>query len=350
MSTSYRNLVERAKRGSLEAKDELSRRKYNDTKLKGISNEKIVVRYSSEVKDNCKYISDEIKSIRTKGTVSESILLDSFNSATIEGARTTVESVKKSFSKPCTKSDIMVVNAIKAQNIAYKDGITSDNIRDIWETLTDGVLENKDIAGVKYRVGDVFIGNNFKTVHTPEKVENLDKQMQSLFDFCNSTVKYIIKACVVHFYFVYIHPFCDGNGRFARLWMNSILSGVDTNFKSLVISREINNSLGGYYGSLKESEFSYKGLMDITPFVEYMTGCIVNALDYAKYKRYSDLSEFEAVVCKKLSKRNAGISASNLAEVTGTSTEKARYTLNKLVSKRYLIVDKSHKEYVYYIK
>lgn len=350
MSTSYKNLVERAKRGSTEAKEELNRRSYSDTKLRGINNEKIVVRCSSEIKDNCKYISDEIKSIRTKRTVSESILLDSFSSATIEGARTTVESVKKSFNKPCNKSDIMVVNAIKSQNMAYKDGVTSGNIRDIWEVLTNGVLENKDVAGTKYRVGDVFIGNGLKVEHTPEKVENIDKQMQSLFDFCSNTVNYIVKACIVHFYFVYIHPFCDGNGRFARLWMNSILSGVDTNFKSLVISREINNSLGGYYGSLKESEFSYKGLIDITPFVEYMTGCIVSAIDYAKYKRYSDLSEFEATVYKKLSKRNVGISVSKLAEITGTSTEKARYTLNKLVSKRYLSVDKSHREYVYYIK
>lgn len=38
MSTSYKNLVERASRGSKSSKDELSKRKYKDTGLRGIVN------------------------------------------------------------------------------------------------------------------------------------------------------------------------------------------------------------------------------------------------------------------------------------------------------------------------
>lgn len=350
MSTSYKNLVERANRGSKSSVDELSKRKYKDTGLRGINNEKLVIRNSNELVDNCSYILREIKNIRVDETVSESIMLDSFNSATIEGARTTVDSVKETFHSPISKDDKMVVNAIKAQCGAYNMGISNNNIRSIWETLTLGVLENEGADGVKYRSEMVYIGNPTKIIHIPEKPDKIELRMDSLFNFCEGNKNTIIKAGIVHFYFVYIHPFCDGNGRFARLWMNSILASINSNFKGLVISREINNNLMEYYNSITESEFSYNGLMDITTFLEYMTRCIVNAVDYMKYKRYNRLSDIEQIVYNKIRKNKSGISVKKLSSIMRVNKNKARVILNSLVDKRYLVVDKSSREYKYCIK
>lgn len=350
MSTSYKNLVERANRGSKSSVDELSKRKYKDTGLRGINNEKLVIRNSNELVDNCSYILREIKNIRVGETVSESIMLDSFNSATIEGARTTVDSVKETFHNPISKDDKMVVNAIKAQCGAYNMGISNNNIRSIWEALTLGVLENEGADGVKYRSEMVYIGNPTKIIHIPEKPDKIELRMDSLFNFCEGNKDTIVKACIVHFYFVYIHPFCDGNGRFARLWMNSILTSINSNFKGLVISREINNNLMEYYNSITESEFSYNGLMDITTFLEYMTRCIVNAVDYMKYKRYNRLSDIEQIVYNKIRKNKSGISVKKLSSIMGVNKNKARVILNSLVDKKYLVVDKSSREYKYYIK
>lgn len=350
MSTSYKNLVERASRGSKSSKDELNKRKYKDTGLRGINNEKLVIRNSNELVDNCSYILREIKNIRVGETVSESIMLDSFNSATIEGARTTVDSVKETFHNPISKDDKMVVNAIKAQCEAYNMGILNNNIRSIWEALTLGVLENEGADGVKYRSEMVYIGSSTKIIHTPEKPEKIELRMNSLFNFCEGSADTIIKAGIVHFYFVYIHPFCDGNGRFARLWMNSILASINSNFKGLVISREINNNLMEYYNSITESEFSYNGIMDITTFIEYITRCIVNAVDYMKYKRYNRLSDIEQTVYNKIRKNKSGISVKKLSSIMGLNKNKTRVILNSLVDKRYLVVDKSGREYKYYIK
>lgn len=350
MSTSYKNLVERASRGSKSSKDELNKRKYKDTGLRGINNEKLVIRNSNELVDNCSYILREIKNIRVGETVSESIMLDSFNSATIEGARTTVDSVKETFHNPISKDDKMVVNAIKAQCEAYNMGILNNNIRSIWEALTLGVLENEGADGVKYRSEMVYIGSSTKIIHTPEKPEKIELRMNSLFNFCEGSADTIIKAGIVHFYFVYIHPFCDGDGRFARLWMNSILTSINSNFKGLVISREINNNLMEYYNSITESEFSYNGIMDITTFIEYITRCIVNAVDYMKYKRYNRLSDIEQIVYNKIRKNKSGISVKKLSSIMGVNKNKARVILNSLVDKRYLVVDKSSREYKYCIK
>ena len=196
-------------------------------------------------------------------------------------------------------------------------GISNNNIRSIWEALTLGILENEGADGVKYRSEMVYIGSPTKIIHTPEKPEKIELRMNSLFNFCAGNKDTIIKAGIVHFYFVYIHPFCDGNGRFARLWMNSILVSINSNFKGLVISREINNNLMEYYNSITESEFSYNGIMDITTFVEYITRCIVNAVDYMKYKRYNRLNDIEQIVYDKIRKNKSGISVKKLSSIIG---------------------------------
>lgn len=56
--------------------------------------------------------------------VQDTILLDSWSSATIEGARTTVSNVRKSMTAPKTKDNLMVINTIKGSNYAYGRPIT----------------------------------------------------------------------------------------------------------------------------------------------------------------------------------------------------------------------------------
>lgn len=348
MSESYKNLVKRSIRGSLLAKEELNIRKvlYINTNLLGISNETIVYRYTKSMDDLINYINSQINNIKSNKTYMDVITLDAFSSATIEGARTTVEKVRKNFNCPKTKSDKMVVNTIKAQHLAYSNGITNSNIRNIWNELTDGVCENISKKGKKYRDGMVFIGSSTKIVHEPEKVENIEMRMNNLFEFYDSCPDTILKACIVHFYFVYIHPFCDGNGRFARLWMNKILFSINTNFKDLVISRGINESLTRYYSSIEESEFSYNNMIDITPFIEYMLDILASSVDYMKVKRYTKLSDLDNKILRKLNKD--GMTISKLSKVLNIDSTKIRYSLNKLVDKKFLNVDKSSKEYRYF--
>lgn len=288
MSESYKKLLQKAKYNSESAKKELLARKssYMNTKLRGINDEVIVFRCSNEVKEYKKYINNEIFKVSNNLNVSESILLDAYSSATIEGARTTVERIKNVINNPVTKDDKMVINAIKVQQKVYEVGIHDSNIRNLWEMLVAGVCENTDLAGFKYRSGQVYIGSDMRIVHTPEKADKLNSKMLDLFYFCNNFKDKLVGSCILHFYFVYIHPFCDGNGRFARLWANKLLYDKNSLFSRLVISREINNSINEYYSMLLESEYSYDNMIDITPFIEYLLQCICSAIDYASAKRY----------------------------------------------------------------
>ena len=352
MSESYKKLLQKAKYNSESAKKELLARKssYIDTRLIGINGENIVFRYSNEVKEYKKYIDNEILKVSNSLNVSESILLDAYSSATIEGARTTVERVKNVINNPVTKDDKMIINAIKVQQKVYEVGINDSNIRNLWERLVLGVCENTDLVGSKYRSGQVYIGSDVRIVHTPEKADKINSKMLNLFHFCTNFNDKLIGSCILHFYFVYIHPFCDGNGRFARLWANKLLYDKNSLFSRLVISREINNSINEYYSTLLESEYSYNNMIDITPFIEYLLQCICSAIDYASAKRYIRLSNKESLVLSKLKNNMSGATLKKLCSICNISEGSMRGILHKLEVNKFILVDKSKKAYIYYIK
>ena len=142
----------------------------------------------------------------------------------------------------------------------------------MWEIMTDNCCDNFDIAGTLFRTGDVAVGN-----HIGLRPALLEESMQIWCDYYNSNIldEYpFIKACLLHFAFAYIHPFCDGNGRSARLLMNSYLvsRGFDV-CHTLAFSKEIGENVHAYYTALDSSENVQS---DITPFIDYMLSCIYN--------------------------------------------------------------------------
>lgn len=78
--------------------------------------------------------------------------------------------------------------------------------------------------------------------------------MKSLFEYVkNSNDNLLILAAVFHYYFVYIHPFTDGNGRMARFWVSLILISYNNNFEFIPIEEEIYFNQEKYYLSIEES-------------------------------------------------------------------------------------------------
>lgn len=156
------SLQVKANRGSKSALEEINKRKNSlcNIKLTGIHNEKIIFALSDEINEKVCYINNSILKIDTnKSIMKKQVLLDSYSSATIEGARTTVENVVKAISNQSNnvdKSTQMVINTVKACNIAYKNEINLDNIRNIWEVITYKVCENEHLKGIKFRNGMVY--------------------------------------------------------------------------------------------------------------------------------------------------------------------------------------------------
>lgn len=278
----------------------------------------------------------------------DSVLLDSFHSATIEGARTTIENVKRALKSPETKSDKMVVNIIHALDMIYSGSmITKENIRNLWEVVVKDVCENKGIAGTHYRAGDVYVSSLERIVHTPAPFHELSDYMNSLFAFLNSQeIEPLLKGILSHFYFVYVHPFCDGNGRTARILQNYCLfQGGYEGVRRIRISQAINMHLGAYYKVLEQVEQPQmqagKAVLNLTAFIDYMLERIIEACSLAEKKQYS-LSENEKRLLLRMTRKGLGaeITAAKASDMLGMTAADAVTLLNGLASKGYLLQEK----------
>ena len=77
----------------------------------------------------------------------------------------------------------------------------------------------------KYRTDGVGIFDGEKVVHMAPPANRVPELMGDLFEWLKtSDVHPLIKSCVFHYEFEFIHPFADGNGRTGRLWHTLILA------------------------------------------------------------------------------------------------------------------------------
>lgn len=81
-----------------------------------------------------------------------------------------------------------------------------------------GIIKATDLVG--YRRHQVYIRNS---MHTPLNPDSVLDAMRALSDLMIQEESPLVRAVLGHFFFVYIHPFMDGNGRTARFVMNSQL-------------------------------------------------------------------------------------------------------------------------------
>lgn len=359
MWDTIQKLEYRSKAGILDAGQELERRLSDQAELPlpGIHGEKLILTGVTKLRKRSTELNALYENLTVPHGVKETILLDAWSSATIEGARTTVAQVRQSFDNPKTKDDRMVVNAIAGSNYAYQYPITAKNIRRLWEKVVEGVCENPDQKGILYRDGMVYIGNASRIIHTPAPSEQIPELMSHWFAFREAESEDILtQSFVAHFYFVYVHPFCDGNGRTTRILNASQLyhSGY-RKMKRLPLSSAINNQLSGYYSSLADSEISLQGpdgpWMDLSPFVSFMQDAFERCMIDAALSK-NKLSVMESAVLERMNKVgfNAEITVKKAAQILNCSDSAARTTLKGLAQKGYLTEERSHSPFLYRLK
>jgi Fic family protein len=356
MWDTIQKLEYRAKANLSQAKEELNDRLTDrlELPLPGLSGEKLYLTGITKLREKVAELEQIYQQIPNNGGMTDIIVLDAWASATIEGARTTVQQVRQSFKEPKTKDDRMVINTVKASNFAYRNPVTPKNIRKLWESIVDDVCENENLKGTLYRSGPVQIASQERTIHEPAHFEDVPELMEKWFSFRDGTAENpLIRSFICHFYFVYVHPFCDGNGRAARILNASQLYHAGyKKMKRLPLSSSINSHLNGYYRSLTDSEIRIMGIdgywLDLSPFVSYMLevfeDCLINAA-----LSTNKLTENEAKLLERMNRvgLNAEITVNKAKSILDCSESSARRVLINLVDKGYLSVDSSQRTYVY---
>ncbi|MCQ2754888.1 MAG: Fic family protein [bacterium] len=141
--------------------------------------------------------------------------------------------------------------------------------------ITVGNYRNDEFGPM--RVVSGYEGKEKVHYEAPE-ASVLDKEMNDLIEYINNAddVDLLIKAGIVHLWFVILHPFDDGNGRIARALTDMLLARSDENkFRFYSMSSQIQKNRKSYYDVLEQTQ---KGSMDITNWLVWFLENLLNAI------------------------------------------------------------------------
>ena len=174
----------------------------------------------------------------------ENYLRDSYHSLSIEGYRVTeglIERVRSGKWNPeDNQADADCRNALAARGYYQAFLKVKDSVRKIlqgmgarktigedfeeWHfemfqpCIAAGIIKPSELVG--YRDNQVYIRGSKHTPLPPDAVRDV---MPILAELMEQEEDALVRAILGHFFFVYIHPYMDGNGRTARFIMNTML-------------------------------------------------------------------------------------------------------------------------------
>jgi len=185
----------------------------------------------------------------------------------------------------------------------------------------------------KYRTGGVGIFDGEKVVHVAPPAKRVPELMADLFEWLKtSDVHPLIKSCVFHYEFEFIHPFQDGNGRMGRLWQTVILKDWKEVFAWLPVETLVKANQKEYYSVLGVSD----SVANSTKFIEFMLSVILNTIN--------EIIETEKKVTVKVTQKvtvnqkkileaienNPNITQDELADIVGITRKSIISNMKKL--------------------
>ncbi len=165
-----------------------------------------------------------------------------------------------------------VKNAIRVYDLysqlnpfAEKDLLKAHSI--MMEALTDD-------AG-RYRSGGVGVFGESGFVHMAPPPQRVPELMGDLFAWLKESKDHLlIRSCVFHYEFEFIHPFSDGNGRTGRLWQSLILGRLNSLFEHLPVENMVYANQQEYYNAIAASTAEGQS----GPFIDFMLNEILKTL------------------------------------------------------------------------
>ncbi len=218
-----------------------------------------------------------------------------------------------------------VQGAIKAYEKI--DSFSFDNMNDLLlahKILMEDILKD---AG-SFRSVNVQVGE-----HIAPQQSIVNTLMTDLFSWLKVSDEHmLLKSCIFHYEFEFIHPFSDGNGRIGRLWQSVILNTYNPLFLLLPIESIVRDYQEEYYKAIEESTDDGES----TIFIEFMLEIILKSIEESqKSNQESNLKSDQKVLL--LIKENKNITIKELCEITSMSESGIKKVIKKLKDEEKLI-------------
>lgn len=148
----------------------------------------------------------------------------------IEGVHSTKKEIYESMDSKKVTRHSGIINKYKQIIEGMIDNITSpEEIRKMYDDIfSEDILKNPEnkLDGTLFRKDRINISNGTNYIHSGDPSEEIIiKHLNELIAFMNKKdIPSLVKASIVHYYFEYIHPFYDGNGRFGRFLFSMYLA------------------------------------------------------------------------------------------------------------------------------
>ena len=216
-----------------------------------------------------------------QGIMEEATIDEAVWSSVIEGAfasRAEAAKIIRQDQQPNNKSEQMIKNNYQAMLYVLEhidEPITAQTLIDIAGIVTKNASD-ETVNG--FRTVPVYVTGREGVVYTPPAAEQVPGMVDDLLKFIGTSELHpLFKACIAHFYFVYVHPFTDGNGRTARAlsYMMLLQTGYDF-FRYFSVSGLIAEERNSYYKSMRNVEVSGN---DMTYFIDYYSAMLSRSVN-----------------------------------------------------------------------
>ena len=239
--------------------------------------QEIIIKNSNKIN----LISNELPQIAIKDIIIKILSNELYKTNKIEGIETVKSEIHTSLkdnrkaNKKVNKLDGIIKKYKDIMEKNFKDTQHIDSLssfRKIYDEMFEDFEKsgNYKLDGKYFRKDTVKVINGLgKTIHIGINGEEaIEKNMENLIQFMNKKdISFLVKASISHFFFEYIHPFYDGNGRFGRYLLSLYLARKLDILTAFSVSYSISKNLDDYYKSFVEVE-DVNNYGEITFFVE----------------------------------------------------------------------------------
>ena len=236
-----------------------------------------------------------------------------------------------------------VKNAYEAyERVSELDPYSIKNLLYAHKLMTEGLV--KEVG--RFRSGNIGVYAGDRLIHAGTPARYVPELVSQLMTWLKES-KYhpLVKSCIFHYEFEFIHPFADGNGRTGRLWQSLILRKWNELFAWLPVETLVHENQEEYYRVLQKAD----NAGDSTEFVEFMLGMIRNALKELRDNQNKGANDANAEANEanreaneakngtiedqilRLIRANPKISQTRIAEELGVSRSTIQRAFGKLI-------------------